>query len=188
MSFASLKKKRLTVGGRTKPTSFFLGLIMDHLKLYEVDAGFISFVSSRMPLLFHNKKTEEVHNRKYIGIVLSVNGFNYFAPLSSFKEKHLHMPDTIDFIKIGRRAVINLNCMLPVPSEKLLYVDINAESDYKYRSLLQIEYRFIRKNQERIRRNANEVYKQKKLHPETKLAKRCNDFTELEKLIIETTL
>ena len=161
---------------------------MDHLKLYEVDADYISFLSSRIPLLFHNKKAEETHNRKYIGIVLSVNGFNYFAPLSSFKEKHLHMPDTIDFIKIGRRAVINLNCMLPVPVEKLFYVDINAVPDYKYRSLFQIEYRFIRKNQERIRKNANEIYKQKKLHPETKLAKRCNDFTELEKLITETTL
>ena len=40
---------------------------------------------------------------------------DYFAPLSSFKEKHTRMPEAVDFIKIKRYAVINLNNMFPVP-------------------------------------------------------------------------
>ena len=39
----------------------------------------------------------------------------YFAPLSSFKPKHKRLSETIDFIKIGDMAVINLNNMIPVP-------------------------------------------------------------------------
>ncbi len=155
---------------------------MNHLCLYEVDEEYISFLSEKDPRLFHNKKKNETHGRKYIGIVLSVNNTDYFAPLSSFKEKHIHMPETLDFMKIGTKAVINLNCMFPAPNSVLKYVDINSILDYKYKSLLQIEYRFIRKNQTKIRIRASEVYRQKVYHPETKLAKRCNDFTLLETL------
>ena len=158
---------------------------MNHLRLYEIDADYVSFLSAHVPLMFHNKKKDETHSRKYIGIVLSVNGFNYFAPLSSFKEKHLHMPDTLDFIKIGHRAVINLNCMIPVPDNKLSYVNINSIPDYKYKSLLQIEYRFIKKNKEKILKNAFELYRQKINHPESKLAKRCNDYIMLERIVTE---
>lgn len=155
---------------------------MENLKLYEVQEEFVSFLAPYAPLLFHNSKSSERNSRKYIGILITVNGLDYFAPLSSFKSKHLHMPETLDFIKIGTRSVINLNCMFPVPAKCLSYVNINAELDYKYKSLLQIEYRFIRKNQDRIRKNASEVYKQQTLHPDTKLAHRCNDFRILESL------
>ncbi len=39
----------------------------------------------------------------------------YFAPLSSYKDKHKKMLETVDFIKIKDYAVINLNNMIPVP-------------------------------------------------------------------------
>lgn len=53
--------------------------------------------------------------RKYIGIVLEINGLSYFAPLSSFKQKHKKMKEGVDFIKIRDYAVININNMIPVP-------------------------------------------------------------------------
>ena len=53
--------------------------------------------------------------RKYIGVVLEVNGLSYFAPLSSFKLKHKKMKEGVDFIKIKDYAVININNMIPVP-------------------------------------------------------------------------
>lgn len=64
-----------------------------------------------------NKQLHQQHERKYIGIVLEVNGFHYFAPLSSFKQKHLNMQERIDFIKIHNYSVININNMFPVPTE-----------------------------------------------------------------------
>ena len=89
-------------------------------------------------------KKGQQNERKYIGVVFQVNGVNYFAPLSSFKEKHKKMRDSIDFIKIKNYTVINLNNMFPVLEEKYTYVDISKERNAKYKSLLLAEYRYIK--------------------------------------------
>ena len=106
---------------------------------------------------------------------------NYFAPLSSFKAKHEKMKNGLDFIKIGDYAVINLNNMFPVPNGEYTYVDIQTVKDSQYRKLLMSEYRIIRKLQDKIMKNAAEVYKHKiRKGNTTALAKRCNDFSLLE--------
>ncbi len=91
------------------------------------------------------------------------------------------MPETIDFIKVKRYAVININNMFPVPSGLATYVDISKEKNPKYKSLLLAEYRAIKAMQEKIRKNANIVYKHRiENGNSTKLGKRCNDFVSLE--------
>ena len=155
---------------------------MDNLKLYEINAGYITYLSTYAPHLFQNKKPGQKNERKYIGIVLQINGFNYFAPLSSFKDKHRLMKEGLDFIKIKDYAVINLNNMFPVPLCETKYVDIRNERDPHYRSLLLAEYRYIKSIQEKIWKNAQNVYKIKiKDGDGSSLAKRCNDFLLLEK-------
>ena len=64
---------------------------MDNIKFYEVNPKYIDYLLPYAPHLFHNKKPGQQNERKYIGVVLSINGFDYFAPLSSFKEKHKSM-------------------------------------------------------------------------------------------------
>lgn len=51
------------------------------------------------------------------GILFTVNGFHYYAPLTSPKPKHLQMKNQIDFLKInqGQWGAINFNNMIPVP-------------------------------------------------------------------------
>ena len=106
---------------------------------------------------------------------------NYFAPLSSFKAKHNNMKNGLDFIKIGDYAVININNMFPVPNGEYTYVDIPTVKDPQYRKLLMTEYRIIRKLQDKIMKNAAEVYKHKiNKGNTTALAKRCNNFSLLE--------
>jgi protein AbiQ len=117
----------------------------------------------------------------YIGIVLVVNNMNYFVPLSSFKSKHERMKNGLDFIKIGNYAVININNMFPVPDSEFTYVDIPIVQNLQYRKLLMSECRIIRKLQDKIIKNAAEVYKHKINNGvTTALAKRCNDFKLLE--------
>ena len=122
-------------------------------------------------------------NRKYIGIVMEINGMKYFAPLSSYKDKHKKMRETIDFIKIKNYAVINLNNMIPVPSDQIIELDINKEKDLSYKYLLQAESREANRQKNRIRKNAEIVYSHK-IHNSnmTALAKRTNDFKILEKI------
>jgi len=52
---------------------------------------------------------------------LEINGFYYFAPLSSFKFKRKKMKKSVDFIKIKDYAVININNMIPVAKEQLIW-------------------------------------------------------------------
>ena len=51
---------------------------------------------------------------------MEINGFYYFAPLSSFKSKHKKMKESVDFIKIKDYEVININNMIPVPKEQMI--------------------------------------------------------------------
>ena len=154
---------------------------MENIKLYEIDPHYVAYVSQFALHAFHNKQPGQQNERKYIGVILTVNKMDYFAPLSSFKPKHQHMPETIDFIKIKQYAVININNMFPVPFGLAAYVDIAKEKDPKYKSLLLAEYRIIKAMQEKIRKNANIVYKHRiENGNSTKLGKRCNDFALLE--------
>ena len=69
------------------------------------------------------------------------------------------MKEGLDFIKIKDYAVINLNNMFPVPLSEAKYVDIRSERDSHYRALLLAEYRYIKSIQEKIWKNAQNVYK-----------------------------
>ncbi len=109
----------------------------------------------------------------------------YFAPLSSFKEKHSRMRETLDFLKVSDYAVINMNCMFPVPKGCFSLVDIPKESNAKYRTLLIAEYRIIKSMQDKIRKNAAALYKLKVSGDVSSLTKRCNNFSLLEELCRE---
>lgn len=161
---------------------------MENIKMYEVNPGYISYLSTFAPHLFHNKQEGQANEHKYIGVILYINGLEYFAPLSSFKTKHYKMKESLDFLKIRQYAVINLNNMFPVPNGQFTYVDINAQRNSQYRSLLLAEYRVIKAIQDKIRKNAKTLYHLKlKEGNNTPLAKRCNDFLLLEKACSEYT-
>ena len=149
--------------------------------MFEIDDKYIDYLLPAAPHLFRNKKPEQHNDRKYIGVIFTVNGFEYFAPLSSYKDKHRFMRESLDFLKIKHYAVINLNNMFPVPSGVSRYVEISKENNPKYRALLLAEYRYIKSIQEKIRKNAVTLYNHKKQNGNTTaLAKRCNDFNMLE--------
>jgi len=155
---------------------------MDSIKFYEINNDYINYLSAFERHLFRNRKPEQNNERKYIGIVFEINGYDYFAPLSSFKDKHMKMKESIDFIKVKNYAVINLNNMFPASQSQRQYVDISAEKDPNYRALLLAEYRYIKSIQDKIRKNAQTLYKIKlKDGNTTPLAMRCNDFIALEK-------
>ena len=158
---------------------------MDNIKFYEVSEDYVDYLVPHAPHLFRNKKQGQQNSRKYIGVVLHINEMNYFAPLSSFKDKHHKMNETLDLIKIKNYSVINLNNMFPVPEDCYFYVDISKECNLKYKSLLLAEYRFIKSIQNKIRKNATILYNLKNKGQKSALTNRCNDFLLLEKLCKE---
>lgn len=94
---------------------------MQRIKLYEISKEYIRYLGQYQQHVFYDGGT-----RKYIGILLEIEGFKYFAPLSSFKQKHANMKESVDFIKIKDYAVINLNNMIPVPDGQYVLVDVNG--------------------------------------------------------------
>ncbi len=153
---------------------------MRGLKIYEVDSYYIKYLTGFQDHLFFSDGDKA--GRKYIGIILEIKGFKYFAPLSSFKPKHKKMDEGVDFIKIKDYAVININNMIPVPDGEYVLVDVNGTKDPHYRFLLQAESREINRQRNRIIKNASIVYKHKERNGEnTPLAKRTNNFKVLEK-------
>ena len=154
---------------------------MADLKIYEIDSSYIEYLSNFEEHLFKNKKITQDFSRKYIGIILEINGFKYFAPLSSFKPKHRRLCETVDFIKVGIYAVINLNNMFPAPLNLCKSVKIENIKNEHYKNLVRAEYRIIKQKTEQIINNAKDVYNHKMINDGTsKLSQRCNDFKNLE--------
>ena len=155
-----------------------------NIRIYEIKNEYIKYLCKYQKHIF--AQTEGKDKRKYIGIVFEIRGLKYFAPLSSYKDKHKKMKEGVDFIKIKDYAVINLNNMIPVPNSQVVDIDINKEKDPSYRYLLQAESREVNRQKNRIKKNAEIVYSHKKHNGnETPLAKRTNDFELLEKLCKE---
>lgn len=57
------------------------------LKLYIVEDDYIQDLQTNIDVhVFANIDSKYVHSRKYLGIVLQINGFSYYAPISSQKK------------------------------------------------------------------------------------------------------
>jgi len=155
---------------------------MDNIKLYRVSNTYVEYLLPHAPHLYHNSQTSQQNERPYIGVVLHINNLDYFAPLSSFKEKHRRMSNGLDFIKVKNYAVINLNNMFPVPQGCYTYINISKEHDPQYKALLLAEYRCLKSIQDKIRKNALTLYRLKIKGEKSSLTRRCNDFLKLETL------
>ena len=103
--------------------------------------------------------------RPFVGIVFSLNGFQYYAPLTSPKPKHLHMKNQVDFLKINRGewGAVNFNNMIPVPPESLAKVQIkilenDSAQDIAYKNLLSNQLSWCNANRETILKQAQKLY------------------------------
>lgn len=114
---------------------------MKNLKIYFIDNNYIEYLRKFDNKVAYNK----VPNRPYIGVVYTYNGFNYFAPLSSPKTKHINMKENkVDIFKIdgGKLGVVNINNMIPCPIE-VLKEAIPSITDKKYKILLENQLSYI---------------------------------------------
>lgn len=59
------------------------------------------------------------------------------------------------------KGTLRISHMIPVPESELELYDIASETDLLYKDLVQEEIIFIRKNKDKIRKNAELLYKQK---------------------------
>lgn len=152
------------------------------MNLYIADINYCNYLHYYEPKIPYVENEKE--NRPFIGVVLCVNGKNFFAPLTSPKEKHKNMKDMQDFLRIdsGSLGGINLNNMIPIPRRYLEKIEIEEIKDLKYKKMLKSQMEWIDKNSLRINNRARNLYYlvvEKKATKE--LILRCCDFKLLEK-------
>lgn len=131
------------------------------LKFYEVDGDYINYLreygDNKVPMIDY-----EEHKKFFCGIVLNINNFNYFAPVSSYNKNVKSVFLIKDKNKLTRKleaiSSLRFSFMFPCPKEYLTIKDFSKE-DIKYRRLLEKELHFCNVNIEKIKKKADEIYK-----------------------------
>lgn len=131
------------------------------MKFYVVSDRYITFLKK-----FDNKVPDNYQGaRPFIGIVISVNGIDYVAPLSSPKPHLLNIDSSkASCFKLFNRknsteflGVINLNYMIPFLDGEVTLLNVsNLES--KYSALIYKQFEYIKANKTEIQNRANKLH------------------------------
>ena len=156
-----------------------------NLKIVRVSSDYCDYLREFDNKVAYNKYEKEL--RPFIGILFKLDKCEYFAPLSSPKEKHKKMKNTVDFFKIknGELGAVNFNNMIPVNENNYSFVELNKEtltmSELKYQKLLREQLEWLNANYYQVKNKSfklYELYNNGKL-PEN-IMKRCCNFKLLE--------
>lgn len=166
------------------------------LNLYSVSDKYIKYLRKFDDKIYDNKQDIRTHERKYLGVVLTVNEFNYYIPMSSPKksdyidfDKKIIRKDTKTIIRIhegGRLyGTLRISNMIPVPITELEPYIVLNENDLKYKEVILGELRYINNNSNKIVKYAKTVYNQKIKNIDIGYIKNTIDFKLLEKKLKE---
>jgi len=156
-----------------------------NFKIVKVDYKYCDYLRKFDSKVSYNAGLKEL--RPFIGILFTVEGCEYFAPLSSPKIKHINMKNNIDLVKIdgGRCGVVNFNNMIPVTSKNYELFDLKSVpkdiNELKRQNLLKSQLLWLNKNIKSVKGKAVKLYKKYKNNklPE-RIKSRCCNFPLLE--------
>lgn len=171
------------------------------LSWYILDNDYTRFLKKYDDKVVHNDYNNGI--KPYVGIVININDFNYYVPISSSKEKLKHMKNSLLMHKIIEHktskllCVLNLGNMLPVKYEHLTplkysnlenYINFkNQNSKTFYIDLLQKDLKILNSLSDTIKSNAQKLYFAKEKHNKSykesginKMLNYCCDFKKLE--------
>ena len=127
------------------------------LDFYEVNAEYISYLmqfDTRVPRVDYSVTGR--HEKFLCGIVLSVGGYDYFAPISSFSTQQ--RTNVIIKNEEGKAiSSIRFSFMIPMPPGVFTVKSIQNESSPEYRRLLDWELDYCIRNANAIFRTANKM-------------------------------
>lgn len=162
---------------------------MDKLNFYIVDTDYVNYLRkaeekqrgfSRVPNMDYGEKRKQ----KFLcGVVLRVNGMEYYVPVSSYRQQQ--KDNFLIYANNGKvTSSLRFNYMFPIPREIVTERRISNEPDIAYRALLSQELRYCIKNQDTIQRLAERTYKRVNLGKDNGLIKNSCQFKFLEEKCI----
>lgn len=158
-----------------------------NFKIVKVDYRYCDYLRKYDDKVIYNAGSKEL--RPFIGVLFDVNSYEYFAPLSSPKEKHLKMKNSIDFVKIegGRLGAVNFNNMIPVTESNYELFDLNSKpatkKELNHQNLLKSQLLWLNRNKNNVKVKAINLYnkyREDKLPDNIK--SRCCNFILLEEV------
>ena len=160
------------------------------LKIVRIDSNYCDYLRKFDNKVSYNRFEKEL--RPFVGILFKIDNYEYFAPLSSPKVKHIKMKNTVDFFKIkgGELGAINFNNMIPVKENNYHLIDLSADtlnsSEAKYKKLLREQLDWLNTNYVQVKKKAIKLYN---LYNNQQLPQnvksRCCNFKLLEEKCLE---
>lgn len=173
---------------------------MKKIGFYEIDVDYLNYLRKYDNRILKSDDDGTNKTRKYIGVLLHIDGKNYLAPLASPKKSD-YLPDgtirksVIPIIRIVSKndkgelelkGKIKLSSMIPVLDMSLVKeYDIVSEKDKNYRHVIEKEMDFISNNKKLIFNHARVLYSQKIKNVDIKYVENVVDFKLLEKMALE---
>ena len=148
------------------------------LKFYDIEENYVRFLQSidnQIPNIHYS-----TNNKFVCGVVLDINGIDYYAPISHTTRKY----QTSLLIYNGATPISSIRFSFMFPANNKVLTELNfseiSKRDKKYADLLRTEYNYCKNNRAAIYKKAQSVYKIgcNKNH---KLNYTCCDFQTLEK-------
>ena len=163
---------------------------MENFIIVQVDYEYCNYLRKFDERVPHN--SDNKRNRPFIGILFNVGNIEYFTPLSSPKEKHKNMKNTIDFIKIdrGNLGVVNFNNMIPVSRECYEKMEFKnkrpKDKESKYYHMIYLQLLWLNRNYLQITKKAKKLY-YNYIHNNlpSNIYDRCCNFLLLEEKCLE---
>ncbi|MGL4905105.1 MAG: type III toxin-antitoxin system ToxN/AbiQ family toxin [Cetobacterium sp.] len=165
------------------------------MDIKKISESYLSFLADGQPERETQLQWNKAEKRVYTGVVLEMGRFKYFAPLTSPKEKHKKLSNSIDFKKLRLEkkngqilelGALNLNLMIPIPHHEIIDIDLRQETSF-YADIIKKQYKVLTLLKEAIERDAEKLYDKivnNNNCPEN-LKKRCLDFSHFEQKYLE---
>lgn len=164
------------------------------LKLFNISDGYTDYLGTEHRHVYSGKEHCRSHDRKYIGVVLTINKYNYYIPLSSPKDHDYWIKDGCQCIRpdsfiVWRikdkgklKASLHFEDMIPVPESEIELYNVAGEPDENYKILALKEIEYIRKKETKIIKRANIVYKNRVSDNDLPVYRNCLDYKALERM------
>lgn len=164
------------------------------MKLYAISDEYIKYLRNFDKRVYDNKENNRIMTRKYLGVVLEINNFNYYIPMSSpkksdYKDNKIRK-SIIPIIRIVSneeidgnpvlKGTLRISNMIPVPESELILYEPKLEKNKNYKILIEKELEFIGKNENMIKKYAQIIYNQKINNYEVSYIKNVVEFKLLE--------
>ena len=169
------------------------------MKLYSITDNYINYLRKYENRVYDNKEDIRKVTRKYLGIVLKINDFNYYIPMSSpkksdYKDNEIRKSivpivrmiskEEVDRIPV-LKGTLRISNMIPVPESELILYEPKFEKNKNYKILVEKELEFIDKNEDMIKKYASIIYNQKINNYDVSYINNVVDFKLLEQKCLE---